>query len=72
MKTIQILFGPDGEVEIEAIGYQGKGCKDATRFLEEALGTEKDTKQKVEWFMQNAEAIQKGKSYGYNPAKICG
>ena len=72
MKKIEILFGPDGEIEIEAIGYKGKGCKEATKFLEQALGTEKDTKQKVEWFMQNAEAVQREKSYGYNPAGICG
>ena len=72
MKKIEILFGPDGEIEIEAFGYNGKGCKDATKFLEDALGTEKDTKQKAQWFIQNAEAIQKEKNYGYNPAGICG
>jgi len=72
MKKIEILFGPNGEMEVEAVGYKGKGCKDATKFLEEALGTEKDTKQKSEWFVMNAQAIQREKSYGYNPAKLCG
>ena len=72
MKQIKILYGPNGEIEIEAVGYQGKGCKDATKFLEDALGTEKDTKQKAEWFLANAEAIEKEKSYGYNPAQLCG
>ena len=72
MKQIRILYGPNGEIEIEAVGYKGKGCKDATKFLEDALGTEKDTKQKAEWFLANAEAIEKEKSYGYNPATICG
>ena len=72
MKQIKILFGPNGEIEIEAIGYKGKGCKEATKFLEEALGTERDTKRKVEWFLQNAESVQRGKGYGYNPAQICG
>jgi len=72
MKKIEILFGPDGEIEIEAFGYNGKGCKDATKFLEDALGNEKDVKQKSEWFLVNAQAIQKEKRYGYNPAKLCG
>ena len=72
MKKIEILFGPEGEIEIEAFGYHGKGCKEATKFLVQALGEEGDVKQKVEWFMQNAEAIQKEKDYGYNPAKLCG
>lgn len=72
MKQIKILYGPNGEIEVEAVGYKGKGCKEATKFLEDALGTEKDTKQKAEWFLQNAEAVQKEKGYGYNPAQICG
>jgi len=72
MKQIKILYGPNGEIEIEAVGYKGKGCKEATKFLEDALGTEKDTKRKAEWFLQNAESIQKGKNYGYNPAALCG
>ena len=71
-KQIKILYGPNGEIEIEAVGYKGKGCKEATKFLEEALGTERDSKQKAEWFIKNAEAIEKGKAYGYNAATICG
>jgi hypothetical protein len=72
MKQIKLLFGPNGEIEIEAMGYKGKGCKEATKFLEDALGTEKDTKRKVEWFLQNDKGIQMGKKYGYNPAQLCG
>jgi hypothetical protein len=71
-KKIEILFGPNGEVEIEAFGFKGKGCKQATKFLEDALGTAKDTKTKIEWFVKNAESIQRNKKYGYNPAKLCG
>lgn len=71
-KRIEILFGPNGEIEIEAFGFKGKNCKEATKFLEQALGTEKDTKKKTEWFLANAESIQKSKQYGYNPAQLCG
>ncbi len=71
-KRIEILFGPNGEIEIEAFGYKGKGCKEATKFLETALGTARDTKTKTEWFLQNAESIQMAKKYGYNPATLCG
>jgi len=71
-KKIEILFGPNGEIEIEAFGYKGRGCKEATKFLEEALGTAKDTKTKSEWFLKNAESIQTAKKYGYNPARLCG
>ena len=71
-KKIEILFGPNGEIEIEAFGYKGRGCKDASKFLEDALGTAKDIKSKSEWFLKNAESIQTAKKYGYNPAKLCG
>jgi hypothetical protein len=37
-KTIEIIVSPNGEVQIDAIGFKGADCEQATRFLEEALG----------------------------------
>ena len=72
-KQIKILYGPNGEIEIEALGYQGKGCKDASKFLEDALGTERDTKLKCEMFIINGDSIERYKQYGgCNPAQLCG
>lgn len=39
MKQIQITVDPDGEVTVKAEGFVGKGCKEATRFIEKALGS---------------------------------
>ena len=52
-KSINVVIGLNGEVEISAEGYKGSSCAEASKFLEEALGlsTDKRTK-KPEWFQQ--------------------
>tara|TARA_R110000868_G_scaffold123899_4_gene327821 strand:- start:249 stop:443 length:195 start_codon:yes stop_codon:yes gene_type:complete len=38
LKTIDIIFSTDGQSRIETRGFTGSQCKDASRFLETALG----------------------------------
>jgi len=38
-KTIELIVSPTGETKIETKGFQGGKCRDASRFLETALGT---------------------------------
>ena len=38
MKHIAIDIGLDGTVAIDAVGFSGPDCEQATKFLEEALG----------------------------------
>lgn len=72
-KRVEILYGPNGEVVVEAIGFKGKSCKEATKFLEEALGTEIDVKQKIEWHLTNSERIRRTRIHGVgNPSNLCG
>jgi hypothetical protein len=35
---IEILISPQGETTINTKGFQGLACRDASRFLEQALG----------------------------------
>lgn len=35
---IEIIVAPDGSARIETKGYTGESCRDASRFLEGALG----------------------------------
>jgi hypothetical protein len=37
-KTIEITVSPKGEISIQTKGFAGASCRDASRFLEEALG----------------------------------
>jgi Protein of unknown function (DUF2997) len=36
-RTIEIIIGTSGEIQIDAIGFKGPDCEKATKFLEEAL-----------------------------------
>jgi Protein of unknown function (DUF2997) len=37
-KKIIITVSPDGATTVQTTGYTGPACKDASRFIEEALG----------------------------------
>jgi hypothetical protein len=37
-KKIIITVSPSGETSVQTTGYTGPACKDASRFIEEALG----------------------------------
>lgn len=38
MKTIEITVAPDGQTRVETKGFVGSDCREASRFLEQALG----------------------------------
>ena len=49
MKSIEILIAPDGSLSIEAVGFKGADCDQATRFLEQALGLAHERRRKPEY-----------------------
>ncbi len=53
-RTIEIIISPQGQVQIDAVGFKGPDCELATRFLEEALG-EVGKKTKKPEFHQSAQ-----------------
>ena len=52
MKQIIVLIDPDGNTEIEVEGMAGRGCKEATKALEEALGVVTKTTNKTNFYRQ--------------------
>ena len=38
MKSIEIIVGPTGQTRLATKGFTGATCRDASRFLEQALG----------------------------------
>ena len=38
MKTIEITVSPTGETRVETRGFAGPECREASRFVEQALG----------------------------------
>ncbi len=49
MKQITVDIAPDGGVKIEAAGFTGPDCEQATKFLEDALGTVEQKHRKPEY-----------------------
>ena len=37
-RRIVVRVSPTGDIQVEAEGYQGKGCEAATQAIEQALG----------------------------------
>lgn len=48
-KSIEIIVSPNGEIQIDAVGFKGADCDRATRFLEEALGVVSNRAKKPEY-----------------------
>lgn len=38
-QIIAVIISPTGETKIETNGFTGPSCRDASRFIEEALGS---------------------------------
>lgn len=55
-----------GEVSIEAHGFKGKSCADATKFLTDTLGKCTDFQKKAEWYESSLKTI------GYVNSNLCG
>ncbi|WP_165070028.1 DUF2997 domain-containing protein [Paludisphaera rhizosphaerae] len=37
-RVVEIIVGPKGETTVRTKGFAGSGCREASRFVEEALG----------------------------------
>ena len=49
MQTVNVDIGPDGSVQIDAVGFTGADCEKATAFLEAALGQVTARRKKPEY-----------------------
>lgn len=41
MKTVTIKLGKDGSVKVEANGFKGGTCEEATKFIDDLFGEKK-------------------------------
>ena len=54
MQEIHIDIAPDGGLQIDAVGFSGTDCEQATRFLETALGQIARKQKKPEYYQQRS------------------
>ncbi len=57
-RTITIIVAPDGKTKVETAGFVGQSCKDASKFIEQALGQTTDEQFKPEYFQTAAQIEQ--------------
>lgn len=57
MKIIEILIAPNGQSTVETKGFTGSECRDASRFIEQAIGQSTGEVLKAE-FHQAASSQQ--------------
>lgn len=56
--TIEIIVSPNGEIQIDALGFKGADCEQATRYLEEALGVVDTRVKKPHYHIRNTSRTQ--------------
>ena len=57
MKTIEITVSPKGETQVETRGFTGSECREASRFVEQAIG-QKTAEMLTAEFYQGQQAGQ--------------
>ena len=58
MKTINIIVSPSGETKVETNGFTGAECREASKFIEQALAKQTDTRTTPEFFRVQATQQQ--------------
>ena len=56
--TIEVIVSPKGEIQIDALGFKGADCEQATRYLEEALGVIDNRVKKPEYHARSISRTQ--------------
>jgi hypothetical protein len=57
-RRIELFIAPDGTLTIDAIGFKGADCDQATRFLEQALGLTAEKQRKPEYHQTTRPQIK--------------
>lgn len=62
MKTIEITVSPAGQTSVETKGFSGSECRQASEFLEKALGQRTGEQLTGEFYAQESqpERLQEG------------
>lgn len=61
MKTIEVIIQPDGASKVETHGFTGSDCRQASEFIEHALGSRSSERLKPEFHQANIEVQQQAR-----------
>jgi hypothetical protein len=57
MRSIEIIVSPKGETSVQTRGFAGSSCREASKFIEQALG-QRTSEQRTGEFHQQAAVQQ--------------
>jgi hypothetical protein len=58
LKTIEVIISPTGETTVTTKGFAGSSCRNASKFIEQALGIVQSDKPTAEMYQtQNADQV---------------
>ena len=57
-QTIEVLISPTGEATVQTKGFAGPGCREASRFVERALGEPTAEHLTAEFYQPQAARVQ--------------
>jgi hypothetical protein len=62
MKIIEIIIAPDGQTRVETKGFSGAECRQASEFIEKALGKRTNETLTSEFYQQQTheQKLQEG------------
>ena len=61
MKTIDVIVAPDGSSRVQTNGFTGSQCKEASRFLEQALGTKQSEQLTADFYRTQSTETQQAR-----------
>jgi hypothetical protein len=64
IKTIEIIVSPQGQSRIETKGFVGAECREASRFLEQALGQQTSEQLTAEFHQASANLEDRAQQRG--------
>lgn len=57
-RTVEITVAPNGETQVETKGFSGSECRDASRFIEKALGQQTSERKTAEYYATQSQQQQ--------------
>jgi hypothetical protein len=62
IQIIEVIVSPQGETRVETKGFTGSSCRQASQFIEQALGIQSSEKLTAEFYHQEAaqQRLQQG------------
>jgi hypothetical protein len=58
VKRIDITVDAEGGTTVEAHGFSGKECSDATKIIEQAIGSVKEDRKKAEYYKPSTQKVR--------------